>query len=639
MEKAKRRRTAAPGATGGRDAPGMDAAGSPDGQASTSAVAATDGQAASRDGASAWSGSAAAPQGSGDALRALWSGGGAAGLAALDLTGQEQAACDLVQHDFDPSYYLLTNQDVCSAAIEPLHHYLRSGRLEGRRPAHWFDPAYYRNAYPEVDDLGCDPFSYFVQSGRAQGHATYRRNGPARRALDAARPPASRQPGDGPGTVMHLHPNILLQEMRARLSGARGLTVALSHDQYLRNVGGIQILVASEQAAFNARGEAYLHLAPALPLMTLAPDGPDPYYLHLTMDGVHLGAATGAELLQALASLAPELPELRRLVVHCLFGHSTGLLVDMHTRLHTAQAGAPAAVFWVHDYETICVGYNLLRNDVAFCDAPPVGSPACTVCVYGAERPAHLAAVHALFHAIPFHVVAPSAAALALWERKAGLPHLSATVGTVLRTDATATRRQVGAAAERGSPGNRACIAFVGHPVVHKGWEAFVQVAAELQRSSAYRMLHFSSCSGRHLPGVEHVPVCVSLAVPDAMTAALSEAGVDLVLVLSPWPETFCIVASEALAAGADVLTLECSGNVANLVRQTGRGRVFAAADDVAAYLTSVQAMLDIRSRHEAGAEVGRVRLLGATAALALPGGDPEPAGAAGGIATPAGAA
>ena len=122
------------------------------------------------------------------------------------------------------------------------------------------------------------------------------------------------------------------------------------------------------------------------------------------------------------------------------------------------------------------------------------------------------------------------------------------------------------------------------------------------------------------------------------MTDALSEAGVDLVLVLSPWPETFCIVASEALAAGADVLTLECSGNVANLVRQTGRGRVFAAADDVAAFLTSVLAKLDIRSRHEAGAEVGRVRLLDATAALALPGGDPDPAGAAGEFETLAGA-
>ena len=559
-------------------------------------------------------------------LAPLWRRNGVTALRPLAPTQHERELRDLIRPHFDAAYYLLTNQDVCDAALDPLHHYVRSGRHEGRRPAHWFDPGHYRASYREVEDSGSDPFSYFLRFGRAQGHTTTRRNAAARSAVAAARGPGPQDPlagpRPGPNSVMHLHPGILLHELRSRLSGARGLTVAVSHDRYLQSVGSIQVLVANEQAAFNARSEAYLHLAPAVPMMTLAPDGPGPHYLHATMDGTYLGAATGTDLLQALTALAPDVPEVCRFVVHCLFGHSIPLLVALYACLQAALDQAPPAVFWLHDYGTLCVGHNLLRNDAAFCDAPPPGSTACSICVYGGERPAHLAAVQALFRSIPFHVAAPSAAALALWQRRAGLPHRSAIVAPVLRTDLTATRRRLGGGAEHGSPANRICVAFAGHPVPHKGWHAFVQIAAELRRSGAYRLLHFSSCGDPGLPGVGHVPVRVTPAAPDSMTAAMIAAGVDLVLVLSPWPETFCIVASEALAAGADILTLECSGNVANLVRQTGRGKVFAGVDDVAAYLASTEAILDVRRRGAAGADVGQVRLLGATAALALPGDD-----------------
>ena len=562
-------------------------------------------------------------------LAPLWRRGSVASLHPLHLTQQERETRDLIRPEFDASYYLLTNQDVCDAAINPLHHYVRSGRYEGRRPAHWFDPRHYRASYPEVDDSGSDPFSYFLRFGRAQGHTATRRNTAARSAVAAARIPGPHDPFAEPGSVMHLHPGILLHELRGRLSSARGLTVAISHDRYLQNVGGIQVLVANEQVAFNARGEAYLHLAPAVPMLTLAPDGPGLHYLHATMNGIYLGAATGTELLEALTALAPDLPDVCRFVVHCLFGHSIPLLVALYDCLKASLDQAPPAVFWIHDYGTLCVGHNLLRNDAAFCDAPPPGSTACSICVYGGKRPAHLAAVQALFRSIPFHVAAPSAAALALWQRRAALPHRSAVVAPVLRTDLTATRRRLAGAPEHGSPANRICLAFAGHPVPQKGWDAFMQIATELRRSGAYRLLHFSSCGDPGLPGVGHVPVRVTSATPDSMTAAMIAAEVDLVLVLSPWPETFCIVASEALAAGADILTLECSGNVANLVRQTGRGKVFAEVDDVAAYLASTDAILDIRRRDAAGAEVGQVRLLGATAALALPGdADPDSAAA-----------
>lgn len=549
-------------------------------------------------------------------LPAPWTPGEGLGLRSLGLLPQEYAVRSLIEPDFDAPYYLLTNQDVYAAGIDPLDHYVRCGRLEGRRPARWFDPAFYRNAYPDAAASGHDPFVHYILYGRAEGCPTSRINGPARRTLRLVQAPATCRPGGQLDTILHLHPLVLVEDLRGRLVDAVALTVSVSHDQYMQGVGDIQNLIGSEQAAFNARGEAYLHLAPAVPLMTLAADEPGKLYLHLTVNGGYLGATTAAELLDALAALSPDLPHRRRLVVHCLFGHSVDVVAAVHEALAHPDLQPPEAVFWTHDYHTVCIGHTLLRNDVAFCGAPPPGSLACRVCIYGEERPPHVAAVRSLFDAVPFRIAAPSAVALALWLRHAGLPHRSAEVVDVLRLDPTAIRLRMEGAPGRGSPGRPVCVAFVGHPAPQNGWDAFCQIASELWQSGFYRLLHLSSSGDQDLAGVAHVPVRVSPDQPDAMAAALAAVGADLVLVLSTWPETFCIAASEALAAGADVLTLECSGNVAKLVQRTGRGRVFGTADDMAAFLASSEGVRYVRARHSAGAEVGRIQLLGATATM-----------------------
>ena len=559
----------------------------------------------------------------------VWASAGPGVLTPFELTEEERSIRCLAGPEFDSDYYLIANGDVCRTGIDPLCHYLRSGRLEGRRPNAWFDPAYYRAAHPEADLSGLDAFTYYLRFGRGFGHRTQRRAAAARRALAQALPPGQRHADWAPGTVVHLHPRRLLDLAGSRMAGRSGLTVSVSQDRYAGTPGGLQSLVASEQDAFNRRGEAYLHLAPAVPLLTLRADpldggGGQPSFLHVTLDGDHLGVATEDEVLHLLAAIAPASPAARRLVVHCLFGHAVGFVASLYRSMGAAGGTPPVAVFWLHDYESLCVGYTLLRNDVAFCGAPPEGSAACGICCYGEGRAAHLAGIRALFRAVPFHVVAPSAAALDLWARRADLPHLSAQVGEVLRMEACGVRRQVAAATgsvvPRGSLGNPVRLAFAGLPTAGKGWEAFCEIAAHLAGSSAYRLTHYASCGDQGVPGVGFVRVQVTPAAPDAMVRALQAGDTDLVLVLSPWPETFCIVASEALAAGADVLTLACSGNVADMVRRTGRGRVFATPDDMLGFLMGPQGLRHVQARLAAGAETGELRLAGATAALGLAG-------------------
>jgi len=58
------------------------------------------------------------------------------------------------------------------------------------------------------------------------------------------------------------------------------------------------------------------------------------------------------------------------------------------------------------------------------------------------------------------------------------------------------------------------------------------------------------------------------------MVRTLRKLRIDIAVVWSLWPETFCIAAVEALRAGATVLTFKDSGNVAALVKRTGFGSV-----------------------------------------------------------------
>jgi glycosyltransferase involved in cell wall biosynthesis len=271
-------------------------------------------------------------------------------------------------------------------------------------------------------------------------------------------------------------------------------------------------------------------------------------------------------------------------------------------------------------YEAVCVGFNLLRNDVSFCGGPPPGSLACRICVYGEDRDAHLSQLERLFAAIPFHVAAPSNAALAIWNDAARLPHASVQVHEYVRIRPSAIRSSLIGATSRGTADNPVRIAFIGYAVTHKGWPAFVEIAAAIDGLAAYQAFHFTALpADPALPNVQTVMAKVVPGARSAMTDALVANSIDLVLVLSTWPETFCLVAYEAIASGADVIALDGSGNVADMVLASGRGLVMPDTAAIVEFLTSGAAIEYVRMCGEQGSEIGRLESRGMTATLILP--------------------
>ena len=520
-------------------------------------------------------------------------------MAPSDMEGDVFA--DLSRH-VDRAFYSHLYKDIFQATLDPVEHWHSHGWAERRRPNVWFDTGFYLDEYPDIERARIDPLLHYIRHGRAEGRLPRPPHATRRSILAAARPAAARPAGyDAPPDA----PILDATELAARLlhamapaglakSGGRvGLVVAASHDRYIDITGGIQLVLADEMAACAAAGTTHLHLAPAVARMHLADDIEPACLLQATIDGVFQGLAPADAAVAAIAGVARALPQRpRRFVVHSPLGHRTATLAAL------AAACGPDPVFWLHDHTSLCEGYNLLRNDLDPCGAPPAESMACRICVHGEGRQAHRARLRALFDAVPFHVLAPSRVTLDLWLARAELPFASARVEEPATLAPPADVR-AGPATDPAAPLRTA---FLGFPLPNKGWPLFLDLVTALaitpREDHACALYHFATEAAlQPMDLVATVPVRVGRGARHAAIEALARHDIEAVILPSPWPETFSFVAHEAAAAGAAVLTIEAAGNIAAMVRRHDAGRVFETGEALIEYLLSDRARDEIRSR------------------------------------------
>jgi hypothetical protein len=550
-----------------------------------------------------------APPADGEAGRLVPCGGAAA--APEDTLGPA-----VIAPFVDARFYLACYADVRAAQIDPVEHYWHNGWREGRNPNAWFDTRYYLRNNPDVRKNGCNPLWHYVVAGRQEQRLPHQPYGPRRDQIDQL---PDGNPGPAPADRAaigaELSAEALSLRLRAACLGARGLVLSLSHDAYLANVGGVQLVVGDEQLKFNGDLFVYLHLAPVAPHTTLAPVEPPENWLQVAVDGKRIGTATTDTLLTTLKEMAT-IGLARLLVVHSLIGHRPEDVARFGATLRPAHS-----VFWVHDYTAVCASPVLLRNEAAHCHAPPPDSMACRICVHGKDRAAYLARMRALLNALPFHFVAPSRFALDKWSG-AMVRAYGAMPAAARGASAHEHGRIVPATPKRGEEAPRSGpirVGFAGFSAFHKGWPFFRDLVMQTRHLDAYAFYHFGAdAMDAPLDGVTPVAVRVTATHNTAMTEALAAHRIELVLVLSPWPETFCIVAHEALAAGADVITLAESGNVVELVRDSGRGVVLPDERALAPFFLSMQAAEYAERRRAEGSAAISLAYVGTTATLDL---------------------
>lgn len=386
-----------------------------------------------------------------------------------------------------------------------------------------------------------------------------------------------------------------VEELLGRLRDAlpadtQRIVISITHDDYRQVIGGVQLCVQLEQGSFERDGAAYLALHPAQPLPILSREtDAAKFSFHAIGNGKSLGIATAATVADALDELMRLRPAPRvSCVIHSMLGHSPEVVGELCRRLHVDRA-----LFWIHDFFSLCPNHVLLRNDVSFCAAPPVQSSSCAICLYGAERVAHLGRLGKLFDVLAIDVVAPSRAALEFWQVSTQLRHHRA---DVLGHSELVSPRTLPPQNER----RPIRIAFLGHPVLHKGWPVFLQLAKLFSGDRRYAFHHLGD-NNTNSEGIAFARVRTNGANRQAMTAALIEHDIDIALLWADCFETFSFTFHEAVAAGVLVLTHPGSGNVHAAISSGMPGMVVSDARELLAVFQSNKLVEAVGKRRQSG--------------------------------------
>ena len=541
--------------------------------------------------------------------------------------------------DFSTEGYLEANPDVRAAGVDPLTHWVYFGRAEGRKvvsPAEfadpprlppldgvladhcdelvahlsdlglevdasdlhaalvglepdqpgWFDGVWYLSMNPDVVSAGIDPFVHYTRFGfrehRWPNPEVAARGGtigsPIDRVLSTRDVRIDTAVRLSTKVSVSVSPSVVIERIQAALAdgGRHRLVVAIGHDDFTANVGGVQLCEGLEQREFARRGIVHVFVHPSVPLQTLHPsDGES--CVRVVLDGVPLDHDVRlADLTSAWADSELAAAAVDAIVVHSIVGHSPeriGAFIDtVSPRRH---------LWWIHDFVSQCPNWLLLRNGVDPCGAPPLSSLSCRLCAWGPERVDHLLRLHHLWSEAPWEFLAPSAAALApvmsgsapLPDTPVVIPHLELRRAAVDRPPFPSEPPTVR-------------LGFLGEPKAVKGWEVFVALVDSAPEGIEF--VHLGAYPGVE-SGIEFVPLRQTADSVGAMVDAVRSHRLDAILVWPSKVETFSFVAAEAIAGGCEILTHPKSGNVLAMGERHGRVVVFESVEELfAADLLSI---------------------------------------------------
>lgn len=369
------------------------------------------------------------------------------------------------------------------------------------------------------------------------------------------------------------------------------IIISISHDDYRKVTGGTQMCVQIECANAVSSNIDYLNIHPLRTSNALLPNTEvQSATFRLVLNGECIGVARYDEILSALSQRRFTAQKFH-FVIHHLLGHAPEAVARL-----VEVAGDGKCYFWLHDFFSACRSYTLLRNNLNFCGGPDVLSQGCQICAFGSSRLVHTERFRAFFNTLKVTVLAPSHVASRTWSQVCDYkvhkiivkPHATLTAAPrtaplqVLADDTVGPIR----------------IAFIGAATYHKGWPAFLKLVAA---KTAADDLEFHYFGKSDVPDTieKHYVDALASKTQDMMTRALTTAGIDLVIHMAPWPETFSLTTVEALRSHAYVVTHPASGNVADLVYETGRGKVLENEGELVEWIGSEEFVAVVRETRE----------------------------------------
>lgn len=476
----------------------------------------------------------------------------------------EGASLYIASSLFDPSYYLAKYTDVKLAGVDPLYHYVNAGWREGRNPSANFSTSFYLSTYKEVAEAATDPLTHYFLKGRAKGYMTKPAGGWKIEVFEQSSSPSIRELSYQPYKSIAITANELRREIFGKNASQKTknkfqLILAVSHDSYSTVTGGTQIFIADEMTNSLKKNIVHLHMAPSTPGLTIGKKEKQTEVL-ITKNGKALGSIDSKSVFEMLSTVPSDKMHIS---IHSLIGFGSEFLALLKPITKNRKT-----FFWLHDYSILCDGFNLLRNDTVFCGAPEPKSVACTVCIYGEERSKRLALIKSWLTEVKPIFASPSEAALSILNcSKTRLPITQ----SIVVPHWTLTRASI----KKREPRSPLRIAFVGFSSASKGWPIFNEIVNTLSENAATQFYHFIKGGTSPNSLVKAVDCAVTSKNRLATSTLLKKHKIDIVMILSPWPETFSYVTAESLVAGCAIVCLASSGNVQALVKSYQQGIVF----------------------------------------------------------------
>lgn len=426
-------------------------------------------------------------------------------------------------------------------------HYEEVGWKLGLNPTPWFSTSFYLEIYDDVNQAGINPFTHFINQGfherRIPNHSNFRSFTSVLRAQSVEAQSRNWHNPEYEFKLLDLKPAIDAINKIKMKDGS--LIISIGHSNYLNDVGGIQLYTFAEAKKFIDLGINYLHLSPSRTLPVLADLIQKDLCIRLILNNKEIaGDFLLSDLVELIRGAYPESSPLA-VIVNSLFGWHPELLVEAIKGLNAKSH------YWVfHDYSAFCINPTLSFENVASCRNPKPSAGICGTCRFGKKRNLHIQRMGKLLNSRDWIYVTPSRSATENVSK-----YLDIDISHIL----TIPHGHLSTSRRSRLFESRPRVAFVGHPVMHKGWLNFLQfVNLGLKEFDFY---HFGSIpTSEH--GIRYFPLRTNYKDLNAARDLLLHHCIDAVFICPNWEETFCFVAFEALAAGCMVICNGESGNV-----------------------------------------------------------------------------
>lgn len=481
---------------------------------------------------------------------------------------------------------------------DPALYFFQIGWTLRHQPNQWFDTDFYVHEYGDVREAGVNPFEHFLRHGyREKRLYSDGSNSSLLRRLNLR---SEVDPLNNSLRITNQPPiaplDQICQEINQRLTSQAGPNVvAFGHDNYMRQIGGIQLVAGIEQQKFAELNTNYIYIFPSHPRLTLAPLQPTPTFQAIVNGQI-------IPLRFPLLGLLQKLEPIEAVIIHSIFGHEPIVIAQ-----EIAASDVAHFIWWIHDYSIHCENHLLAHNNLRPCNDPPIDSQMCHVCIHGSRRHDHVTRTQELLQAAPWQFIAPSETAqlnsVSGSTKLAAIPKVVAHGEVLIDGQRDSNELQ----------NRKLRIAFVGHPVQHKGWKVFQQfVEFSNMRKLEVDFFHFGSIDSKD-KSIVFVDLSQTSKNIGLTTSLLRQNQIDAVFIWSIHQETFNLVTYESIAAGCTVITSKESGNIQAAAQKCGSALIYSDESELFGDDHILSKISQIASR---GMPIGKFVFTGTTTAF-----------------------